>query len=58
MELSQKALKDLRKALIKSIGPEATKKMSVKDLNEVGNLFLTILSENLKMKKNDTSSRV
>ncbi len=53
MELSKKALKDLRKVLMKDIGIKTINKMSDDDLNQIGNLLLSILAESLKMKKNE-----
>ncbi len=50
MELSKKAKKDLQRVLVKEIGPKATKKMSDKDLNTIGDLLLTVLAEGLKLK--------
>lgn len=51
MELSKKAKEDLRKTLIKEIGPKATSEMTDENLNVIGNFPLTVLAEWLKLKK-------
>ena len=53
MKLSDKARKDLRRVLINDIGSKATSEMSDDDLDDIGNLLLTMLAEALKMKMNE-----
>ncbi len=59
MELSEKALKDLRIALQKTYGVDFDTSLSKEEVNQIGDLILTIRVESLKMKmQNDTPSRV
>lgn len=53
MELSKKALKDLKIALKKSYGPELESSLSNEEVNQIGNLLLTTFAEGLKMKVNE-----
>ena len=53
MELSKKAIKDLRIALKKSYGEEFESSLTNEEANHLGNLLLTILAESLKMKVNE-----
>jgi len=48
--LSEKAKVELREVLVKEIGTEKANDFSDEELNKLGLLLLTILSENLKMK--------
>lgn len=50
MELSKKAIDELRDLLIKEIGPKATSEMSDNELDEIGMFLLTALAEGLKLK--------
>jgi len=50
MQLSKESLTDLRVRLIKSYGQELSDKLNDEELNEIGNLLLTVLSESLKLK--------
>jgi hypothetical protein len=50
MQLSKESLTDLRSRLIKSYGQELSDKLNDEELNEIGNLLLTVLSESLKLK--------
>jgi hypothetical protein len=50
MELSKKAIDELRELLIKEIGTKATSEMSDNDLGEIGMFLLTALAEGLKLK--------
>lgn len=50
MELSNKALEELKKILIKDIGADIANGFSDEELNNLGLLFLNILAENLKMR--------
>jgi hypothetical protein len=50
MQLSKQSLADLRSRLINSYGQELSDKLNDEELNEIGNLLLTILSEGLKLK--------
>lgn len=50
MELSKKAIDELREVLIKEIGPKATSEMSDNELDEIGMFLLTVLAEGLKLK--------
>ena len=50
MQLSTKAVKDLRIALDSSYGEDFSKQLSDEEINEIGDLLLTILSEGLKLK--------
>jgi hypothetical protein len=50
MELSKKAIADLRKAIIKSYGEDLSNKLNDEELNEIGNALLTITCESLKLK--------
>ena len=50
MELSKKAINELRGLLIKEIGPKATSEMDDNDLDEIGMFLLTALAEGLKLK--------
>lgn len=60
MKLSNKANADLRKVLIKEVGADSANSFSDEELNKIGELLLTILSEGLKMKVTgaETSPRV
>ena len=53
MELSEKAIKDLRIALKKTYGPEFESSLSKEEANQIGDLILTIFAESLKMKVNE-----
>ncbi len=50
MQLSKESLADLRSRLIKNYGQELSDKLNDEELNEIGNLLLTVLSESLKLK--------
>ncbi|MEI7689038.1 MAG: hypothetical protein WCI91_02520 [Candidatus Nomurabacteria bacterium] len=50
MQLSKKALTDLRKTIIKSYGEDLSNKLNDEELNEIGSALLTITSEALKIK--------
>ena len=50
MELSKKAINELRDVLIKKIGPKATSEMDDNELEEIGMFLLTALAEGLKLK--------
>lgn len=50
MELSKKAVRDLRVALQKTYGVEFNASLSNEEVNQIGDLLLTILAESLKMK--------
>ncbi len=49
MQLSQKAIKDLREALNKSYGEDFDKELSDEQVNKLGCLLLTVLAEGLKL---------
>lgn len=49
MQLSQKAIKDLRTALNKSYGDDFDSKLNDEQVNKLGNLFLTVMAESLKL---------
>lgn len=49
MQLSQKAIKDLRTALNKSYGKDFDSKLNDEQVNKLGNLFLTVMAESLKL---------
>ena len=48
MELSKQAIKELRIALSNSYGKELNDSLNDKEVNEIGELLLTILAEGLK----------
>jgi hypothetical protein len=48
MELSKQAIKELRIALINSYGKELNDSLNDVEVNEIGELLLTILAEGLK----------
>lgn len=50
MQLSKESLTDLRSRLIKNYGQELSDKLNDEELNEIGNLLLTVLSESLKLR--------
>ena len=50
MQLSKESLADLRSRLIKNYGQELSDKLNDEELNEIGDLLLTVLSESLKLK--------
>ncbi len=50
MELSEKAIKDLRLALQKTYSVDFEASLSNKEVNTMGDLILTIHAESLKMK--------
>lgn len=50
MQLSKESLTDLRSRFIKNYGQELSDKLNDEELNEIGNLLLTVLSESLKLK--------
>lgn len=50
MELSKKAIADLRKTIIKSYGEDLSNKLNDEELNEIGTALLTITAESLKIK--------
>ena len=50
--LSDKARKELRTILQKEIGVEKTEMFEEKDLDHVGQFFLSIFAESLKMENN------
>lgn len=54
MQLSEKAIKDLREVFEQSFGVDASNSFSDKELNTIGDLLLTILAESLKIKMNKT----
>lgn len=56
MELSEKALKDLRIALQKTYGEDFDASLSKEEVNQIGDLILTILAESLKMKVHDENT--
>jgi len=51
MQLSDKAIKDLRLALQNSYGVDFEVSLSDEEVNRIGDLLLNILAESLKMKK-------
>jgi len=53
MQLSKKALADLRISLTKEIGVKRAKVMSDEDLNHIGDFLLTIFSLGLKKRMNE-----
>ncbi len=53
MKISNKALKELRLVLEKSYGKELNDSLSDEEVNEIGELLLTILAESLKMKMHE-----
>jgi len=50
MNLTSQAKKDLLQILQKEVGLAVAKDFTDEDLNTIGELLLTILAENLKMK--------
>ena len=58
MELSKKALEDLRISIVKEVGLRDTSQFSDEDLNEIGMFLLTILAESLKMKMSEERSTI
>lgn len=50
MQLSTKAIKDLRRAMDSSYGEGFSKQLNDEEINEIGDLLLTILAEGLKLK--------
>ncbi|GEM_PF-5159244 len=50
MQLSKKAVEDLRVVLIQSYGKDFEVFLSNEEVEEIGSLLLTILAESLKMK--------
>jgi effector-binding domain-containing protein len=56
MELSKKAIVDLRKAIIKSYGEDLSNKLNDEELNEIGNALLTVTAEALKIKMRDAKN--
>ncbi|MEI6850037.1 MAG: hypothetical protein WCK29_03285 [archaeon] len=50
MQLSKKAIEDLRVALINDVGLKDTEEFSDEDLDEVGMFLLTSLAEVLKLR--------
>ena len=50
MELSGKAIKDLRIALQKTYGVDFEVSLSDEEVNRLGDLILNVLAESLKMK--------
>lgn len=58
MQLSKQSLADLRSRLINSYGQELSDKLNDEELNEIGNLLLTILSEGLKLKVRQESLKI
>lgn len=57
MELSKKAINELRDVLIKEIGPKATSEMSDNELDEIGMFLLTVLAEGLKLKVREKENK-
>jgi hypothetical protein len=57
MELSKKAINELRDVLIKEIGPKATSEMSNDELDEIGMFLLTALAEGLKLKVREAENK-
>jgi len=53
MKLSKQAIKELRIALSKSYGKELNDSLNDEEINEIGELLLTILAESLKMKMHE-----
>jgi len=48
MKLSKQAIKELRVALTNSYGKELNNSLNDEEVNEIGDLLLTILAEGLK----------
>lgn len=53
LNLSNEALKDLRRVISKSYGSDLEVSLSDKEVNEIGDLLLNILAESLKIKINN-----
>lgn len=51
MNLSLKAIKELREILSKDIGSKSVNRLSDKDLNEIGVLLITVTSIAIKRKQ-------
>lgn len=51
MQLSKESLIDLRSRLIKNYGQELSDKLNDEELNEIGNLLLTVLTGTRNAKK-------
>ncbi len=56
MTLSVKAIKDLRKALKNSYGIGFESSLTDEEISEIGDLILTVLAEELKLKVQQRSS--
>lgn len=54
MILTSQAKKDLLKILQKEVGLAVAENFTDEDLNKIGELLLTILAENLKMKATES----
>lgn len=52
MNLTTKAIKDLRTAIENSYGVDFASSLSDEEVNEIGDLLLNILAESLKIKTN------
>jgi hypothetical protein len=52
MQLSFEAIKDLRRAMDSSCGEGFSKQLNDEEINEIGDLLLTVLAEGLKLKAN------
>ncbi len=50
MQLSTKAIKDLRTAMDNSYREGFSQQLNDEEINEIGDLLLTVLSEGLKLK--------
>lgn len=55
IKLTAKSISDLRIAIAKSYGSDFERGFSDEDLQEIGNAFLTIMAEHLKIKTCSTS---
>lgn len=54
VKISNQAIEDLKNALQKSYGVDFTSSLSEDEVNEIGCLLLTIMSESLKRKITDS----
>lgn len=57
MELSKKAIDELRDVLIKEIGSKATSEIDDNELDEIGMFLLTALAEGLKLKVKEKENK-
>ena len=58
MKLSEQAIKELRTALINSYGKELNDSLNDEEVNEIGDLLLTILAESLKIKMREKQKEI